>query len=455
MHASHKTLQVDLLNGNILTALLRFALPLLFSSLFQQLYNTMDTVIVGHTLGESALAAMGAAAPVYDLLIGFALGIGNGLSIVAARNYGAGKDEQLKKAVAASLVIGAGISGMITLFACSLLTPFLTLLKTPAEIFAQTHSYIFIILLFTAVMFAYNLCAGLLNAIGNSFMPLLFLILSSALNIGLDYLLITQFHMGIRGAAVATVMAQGISVCLCLSYILSKAKLLLPQRTHFSFDKKLYGEMAAQGFSMGFMSCFVYAGTAILQTGINDLGYLVIAGHTAARKLLLFGGLAFYSVANALSTFVSQNYGAGKIGRIRKAVAYTYLYNAVGTIIVTVLFYRFAPSLVALISGSTEAVVIGNGSRYLQIAAPFYFILGFVNSSRNSLQAIGSKILPIVSSIIELIGKILFVILFIPKYGYDAVIFCEPIIWCFMAAELMCAFWLHPNIRKGAALKHP
>lgn len=449
MNKVRKASQVDLLHGPIFGPMLRFAIPLFLSSIFQQLYNTVDTVIVGHTLGETALAAMGAATPVYDLLIGFAFGIGGGLSIVTARSYGSKDENLLKRSVASSLVIGAVITLVLTLLTRVILYPFLELLNTPAEIIGEAYQYVSTITLFMGVMFAYNLCAGMLRAIGNSVMPLVFLIVSSLTNIGLDILFIRHMNMGIVGAAIATVIAQGLSVVLCLIYVVKAARILIPEKKHFAVDVDLYKEMTAQGLSMALMHCLVSAGTAILQAGINNLGYLIIAGHTAARKLFQFGMMVFTAMTQTVNTFVSQNRGANQGGRIRKAMKCAYLYNAGATVVITVFFWLFAPYMVSLISGSTEAVVLENGARYLRVVAPFYFVLGLVNCTRNALQAIGQKILPLWSSIIELIGKIVFVALLIPKYQYTAVIYCEPVIWCFMAVELLIAFWNNPYIKAG------
>lgn len=440
---------VDLLNGPILKSLIIFAIPLLCSNIFQQLYNTMDTVIIGHTLGDEALAAMGAAGAVYDLLMGFCFGIGNGLGIVTARSFGSGDMGQLKKSVAAAIVIGASTMAIITLLARFILYPFLCALHTPPEIIDQSYAYVSTITLFIAVMFAYNLCSGLLRAIGNSVMPLVFLILSSVINIALDFFFITGLGMGVQGAAVATVIAQGVSVLCCLVYIGCKVKILIPRRIHFTWDREMYKEMIAQGLSMGFMNCVVGAGTAILQSGINSLGYLVIAGHTAARKLYQFLNMPFVSMSHAMSTFISQNYGAGQIGRIRKAMKCVYLYGAVLSIAASALMLFFAPTAVRLLSGSSERMVIENGALYLRVVAPSLAILGMINPTRFGLQAIGQKMLPIFSSVIELIGKILFVAILIPKFQYMAVIFCEPVIWCFMVMELLIAFWRNPVIREG------
>ena len=225
--------KVNLLKGNILKSLIVFAIPLFISNLFQQLYNTVDIMIVGNYLGDTSLAAIGASTAVYDLLVGFALGIGNGLSIVVARSYGADDTKVLRKSVAGSIIIGIFITIIIMVISKVLLMPLLRMLNTPVNIIEESYSYISMITLFVGVMFAYNLCAGLLRAIGNSFMPLIFLIISSLLNIVLDILFITKFNMGIKGAAVATIIAQGISVILCVIYIYLKTKILIPRARTF------------------------------------------------------------------------------------------------------------------------------------------------------------------------------------------------------------------------------
>lgn len=440
--------KATMLHGNIFKSIVLFAIPILFSSLFQQLYNTMDTIIVGHTLGENALAAVGAVSPIYSLLMGFALGIGSGVSIVTARCFGAKNEDKVKSSVAAAIYIGIGVSLIMTVVSLLLLMPFLKLLNTPAEILDSAFGYASTIMLFMGVTFAYNMCSGILRAIGNSMMPLVFLMISSVLNIALDFFFILVLRMGVPGAALATVVSQAVSVLLCLIYILKRVPILLPSKQHFTFDKGLYSEMLTQGISMALMHCFVAAGSTILQAGINKLGALVIAGHTAAQKMFSLGMLPFSAMISATSTFVSQNYGARNIDRIRKGMKYSYLYNIAASIFITLIFWSVGPQLVRLISGSDEAVIIQNGTKYLYVLAPSYFILGLVNNTRSALQAIGSKVLPIFSSIIELIGKILFMKIFIPKFQYNAVIFCEPVIWCFMAAELLLAFWTNPKIRK-------
>lgn len=439
--------QVDFLHGNILPPLIQFAIPVFLSLVFQQLYNTVDTIIIGHTLGETSLAAMGSASAVYDLFLGFTNGMGSGLAIVTARSFGTGNRRQLKKTTAAALIIAAATSLIVTLIAYVTLNPFLRFLKTEESVLPQAYAYVSTIVMFFVVALAYNLCSGLMRAIGNSVMPLVFLMISSVSNIGLDLLFIVVFRMGIRGAAVATVIAQMLSVICCVVYILKKVPILIPEKEDFRFDRELYQEMVAQGISMGLMTCIVSSGTAILQSGINKLGYLVVAGHVAARKL--FSVFMMFSIAmmQAVNTFVSQNYGANQVSRIRKGMKIAYIYNFVLFSILGILVNFIAPTMVRLISGSDEAVILQNGTRYLRFVVPFMAILGLLNATRSALQAIGQKMLPILSSVIELIGKIVFVMIFIPKFGYLAVIVCEPVMWALMDVELLLAFWLNPYIR--------
>ena len=433
-------MNVDLMHGPIFRSLVLFMLPILISNLFQQLYNTVDTMIVGNVLGDTALAAIGSCGAIYELLVGFGLGIGNGLAIVAARAYGAQDEDLLKRTVAGSLVIGLVASLTITTAGFFGLRPLLELLDTPAEILEDAYRYIIIIDLGVIVMFAYNLCAGLLRAIGNSVMPLVFLLLSSALNVVLDLWFIAGMGMGVAGAAVATVIAQGVSVVLCILYVMARVRILIPGRKHLDVGRKLYWDLFSQSISMGLMSSIVSAGSVILQYGINGLGTLTIAGHTAARKLFAFTDMPLIAMANAASTFVSQNYGAGQPERIRKGMREIYLYSLVVMVVTVLLMQVSAEWLVRMVSGSSEALVLENGARYLCWTSPFYAVLGVLLSTRYALQSLGEKVLPLFSSVIELVGKVIFVLVFIPKFQYNAVILCEPIIWCFMAAYLVAVY---------------
>ena len=444
-------MDVDLIHGPIFRNLLWFAVPIFISNLFQQLYNAADTMIVGNVLGDSALAAVGACGSIYELLVGFGLGIGNGLAIVTARAFGAEDYKRVRQSVAWSMIIGIVASLIITAAGMLFLHPLLVLLDTPTEILEDAYSYISVIALFVLVMFAYNLCAALLRAIGNSVMPLVFLVFSSCLNVGLDILFITRFNMGVAGAAVATVIAQAVSVVLCILYILKKTEILVPRREHFAYDRGLVKELVGQGLSMGLMSSIVSAGSVILQYGINGLGTLVIAGHTAARKLFALTDMPVMAISMAAATFVSQNRGASQPQRVRQGMRQTFLFCIGTAVVMSLLMLVSARWLVGLVSGSSEPVVLDNGAAYLIWNAPFYSVLGILLATRYALQSLGQKVLPLISSGIEFVGKILFVLFFIPRFEYMAVILCEPIIWCFMCAQLLYVYFRDPFIRSASA----
>ncbi len=442
---------VDLLNGPILKGLILFMIPIVISSAFQQLYNAVDTAIVGNVLGENSLAAIGACASVFEMMVGFCTSLGNGFAMVAARSFGSGDEDKMKRSVAGSIVIGLITCAVLTILSMLFLRPLLQLINTPASILDESYAYIRVIGMWLIVMFIYNMCSGMLRSIGNSLMPLVFLIISSILNIFLDLLLIKTFNMGVVGAAVATVIAQGVSAVLCIIYILRETKVLIPSRKHFNVGADLYKDLAGQGYSMAFMGSIVSIGSITLQSGINSLGEMIIAGHVAARKIYMLFNLPFISMGLAVSTFISQNKGANKGKRILKAMKLAYIYDIIGAAAVTAILLLFGREFIHLITGSTNDVILSNGSRYLYLVGPFYAVLGVLMQTRFALQGLGSKLIPLISSVIELVGKIIFTILLIPKFGYNAVIFCEPVIWCFMTAQLLYAFNTNKYIREVRA----
>ncbi|MDY2844064.1 MAG: MATE family efflux transporter [Treponema sp.] len=441
----------DLLNGKIFRSLVFFTLPLLVSYIFQQLYNAADTVIIGHFLGENSLAAVGACTALYDLFVWFGVGFGNGLSITAARAFGSGDTEKLKKVTAASLVITLGITVLIMVLAHFFLYFVLESLGTPAEIIDESFSYISMIALWCGVLFLFNLFSGMLRAIGNSFVPLLFLILASLINVFLDILFMTKFQMGIYGAALATVIAQGISGLLTLFYILRRARILVPSLESFKFDRKLYSDLLGQGLSMAFMSSLVQSGTVILQKAINGFGSYIIAGHNCARKIFSLTNLPLITLGVSFSTFVSQNFGAGKTERIKKGVFCGFLISAVWSCAMLVFIPISIKPLAAFISGSSNPEILDYTFRYMLFAVCFYFPLGAIFVIRNSLQGLGCKILPLFSSVIELVGKIIFVALIIPRAGIWGIIACEPLIWCAMCVHLFYALFTNRIMRKENA----
>ena len=439
-------MEQDMTQGKPLSIILKFTLPLLVGNIFQQFYNMADTIIVGRFVGANALAAVGSTGTVMFLIIGFAQGITAGFTILTSQRYGAKNEKAVRASVANGILLSVLVTILITVVGLSTMKPLLLLMNTPEDIFADAYTYSMLICSGVVACIFYNLFSSLLRAIGNSVMPLVFLLLSSALNVVLDLWFIAGLGMGVAGAAVATVIAQGVSVVLCILYVMARVRILIPDRKHLDVGRKLYWDLFSQSISMGLMSSIVSAGSVILQYGINGLGTLTIAGHTAARKLFAFTDMPLIAMANAASTFVSQNYGAGQPERIRKGMREIYLYSLVVMVVTVLLMQVSAEWLVRMVSGSSEALVLENGARYLRWTSPFYAVLGVLLSTRYALQSLGEKVLPLFSSVIEFLGKVVFVLVFIPRFAYNAVILCEPVVWCFMALYLVAVYRCNPFV---------
>ena len=404
-------------------------------------------MIVGRFLGEESLAAVGATAAIFELVVGFALGIGNGMGIVIARYYGAGNYEKLKSAVAATFVIGGVLSIIIAILGNFTLYPLLKLLGTPSNIIVQSYEYIYLIVVFVGVAFAYNLCAGLLRAVGDSKAALYFLIFSAIINIILDIYFIAYLHMGVRSAGVATIISQGVSAVLCFTYIRKKTPFLIPSKKHFTWNKKLYVDLLGQGMSMGLMFSVVSIGTVILQTSINALGSTIISAQTSARRIMIFALLPIIAMNATVTTFTSQNFGARQYRRIVEGLRQAMAIAITWSIFISIVLFFASQYLNELVTGSNDEELIYQASLYLKISSAFYPILSVLVILRNALQGLGQKMMPLLSSIIEMLGKIFFVIFIIPSTGYLGVILVEPILWVVMAAQLYYAFRKEPVIR--------
>ena len=437
-----KVKSIDLLSSPIVSSLLTFALPILISNALQQFYNAADATIVGNFLGFNSLAAIGATSAIYELIVGFAIGIANGMGIVVARHFGAGDIEKIKKAVAGSIVIGSVLSLAVMLVGGVWLYGLLRLVHIPENIIDEAYSYIYIIMIFFFLTFFYNWSASMLRAIGNSLTPLLILLVTSVINIGLDILFITRFNSGIKGAAIATVISQAISALLCIIYMYIRADILIPKLKHFKYNYYVYADLSTQGFAMGFMSSIVSIGTVILQTAVNGMGVTIIAAQTTGRRIMFFLMMPMSSLATALTTFVSQNFGAGNKSRIKSAVKYANIINTIWSIISVVFVYTLSIPLIRFISGSYDKELISNAKLYIAMAAPFFWALGILFNLRNALQGMDRKIEPLISSCIELICKIAFVLFVIPRVAYTGVVLTEPIIWVVMVLQLAYSFYI-------------
>lgn len=437
----------SLTKGKPIKAILLFAIPLYIGQLFQLCYSLIDTRIIGSILGEVSLAAVGATTSLSDMLIEFLNGIICGFGIIIATFFGADDEKKMQKAVGGSIVLGVAATLIISGVSILLLPQILGILNVSEELMPQSASYISIILAGLIATVLYNICAAVLRAIGDSYTPLAFLVISNLFNILLDYVCIKQLEMGVSGAAYATVFSQALSAFLCVLYMRRKYPQLKIGREDLLPDWEIYRQLLPTGLSMGFMISFVTLGSLALQTCINTFGTNIIVAHTAARKATSLFLTPFFSLGSALSTYCGQNMGAEEYGRIRKGIADTICLSLVWCVIVILVVFSLSSYIIKCITASAEGEIIATASLYLKINAGFYFLPAIICILRNSMQGFGDTKTPLVSSFIELSGKVAIAWLLAPVIGYMGVIVSEPIVWAFMVIPILIGMARNQVIR--------
>lgn len=417
--------------------ILLFSIPIFWGNVFQLLYSLVDTKIVGSTLGTEALAAVGSVSTLHTLMTGFLNGLTLGFSLITAMCFGAKNRKRLKKTFAAAISLGVLTTLALVLMLMIFLHPVLNLLHVPQAQFEMAYAYISVLIVGLFATLFYNLCANTLRAIGDALTPLIFLIVATVSNIGLDYLFILGFQMGVQGAAYATVLAQLLSVVLCLIRIFRKFPILHIQKEDFRFDRELMAEMYKSGLSMGLMSCLVGIGTILLQSAINTLGTTVIVAHTAARKVFELVSLPNSVLGSAMATYCGQNYGARRFDRIRQGIRASLIIAAVWAVVVFLICHTIEGKLIQFVASTTNLDVIYWGSTYLKVDMSFIVICGVIVILRNSMQGFGDRVIPVFSSCIELAGKIIFAFVFAPMFAYWGIIWAEPMVWIAMVIPLI------------------
>ena len=431
----------DMTQGNPLRLILAFAVPLFIGNIFQQVYNMVDTMVVGYHLGDQAIAAIGATSSLYSLIVNFAGGLNSGYGIIVTQRFGAHNKKDMKQAIAGMMLLDLIISVGLSILAISCLPWLMRFMNTPEAIFDQAYLYIAIIYSGLVATIGYNMFAAILRAMGNSRSPLYFLILSSLLNIGLDLLFVVTFEMGIAGAAIATVLAQCVSAVGCGVYTFRNYREYLPEKADFKVPGTMLKELLSTGLAMALMSCVVDLGNVTFQRVNNLLGETIIAAHAAARKLIviLLQPLATLAVAN--STFTGQNWGAGKYDRIQSTFKKVLLLEAGWGLFAAAIIYLFGAQLVRFTTGTSDPEIVGNAVMSLRIHFSMFPVLGVLFCTRNTMQAMGQKVAPVLSSCIELAMKILSANVLIPKLGFLGTCITEPITWCLMVLFLMTVYF--------------
>ncbi len=438
----------DLTTGKPIKIILLFAIPLFIGQLFQLFYSLADTRIVGAILGETSLAAVGATTTLSDFLIGLLNGFTNGCAIIIATYFGSGDRANMKKAIGGTILSGVVLSVLISAGCLLFLPRILGALNVADFLMAESKAYIGIVLAGLLAATLYNVCAAILRALGDTFTPLLFLILAAVLNVVLDYTLIKYGNMGVAGAALATVIAQAVSAVLCFFYMKIRYPELSLSREDFRFDKIIYKKLIATGSSMGFMVAFVNLGTLALQITINTFNQDIIVAHTAARKATNIFMLPFSVLGTTLATFCGQNLGAGKYSRIKTGLRDTLLLTFIWCAGVALVAYTLSRPLIRMITASDNEVVLSTASLYLKVNTSFYFVTAIICLFRNSMQGFGDNKTPVFSSSLELIGKVAISFLLAPAIGYMGIIVAEPIVWFIMVIPLIVNMMRNPILKQ-------
>ena len=445
----------DLTKGRPSILILGFALPIFLTNLLQLTYSIVDTRIVGSYLGESTLAAVGATTTLSNLMIQFLMGVSNGFAIITAQKFGAKDYDGVRKSFAMSLKLGCTIALAITIVCLVFLRQILVFLNVSDTLMETAMSYIFVIIAGLLATFLYDACAAALRALGDTLTPLIILLVSVCLNIVGDIFLVVVVKMGVRGAALATVLAQAIAFVICWIYMVKKYEVLRVKGKDFIGDKsdadrQMLKNMLSAGMSMGFMSSLINIGSLTLQTAINKLGQDIIVAHTAARKISEIFMIMFTVFGQTMATYCGQNIGAGEVKRVKQGIRLAILYTCIWCTMVLIASYTIGPWLVYLVTGTHNEVVITNATNYLKFDTIFYFVTAVICIVRNAMQGLGEQITPLVSSSLEMIGKIVIAFTLVPMLGYTGVIVAEPIVWFIMVIPLLIKIFRMPVLKEKA-----
>ena len=421
-----KSRETDLTTGKPSKLILSFYWPLLMTSMLQQFYNFADTWIVGQGLGDDALAAVGNMGSLFFLIVGFSFGIANGFGVLVAQSYGAGDVEKLKRRLAAVIELGLVISVLLSALSVIFLPHALRLLQTDEIIMSDSLKYGYIIFGGLTTGICYNISGAVLRALGDSKTPLKAIIISSVLNVSLNCLFIFGMKMGVEGVAIATIISQIISAAFCLNRLRQMSVIKL-EKQHFYNERKVYTELLANGLPMAFMNSITAVGCMVVQYFVNGYGVVYTAAYAACSKYLNLFMNPASTAGNAMSAYTSQNFGAGKFGRIKEGLNVCLSVAAVSYIILGSLMIFFPRIL---------AGILLNGSEQIRLACLFMprcgIMLIFVDSLfvvRNCVQGMGKPMLPMASGILEMVLRITVISFLMGRLGFKATAYAEISAW--------------------------
>lgn len=424
----------DMTKGSPMKLILGFGVPLLFGLLFQQFYNMVDTIIVGRMLGVDALAAVGSTGSINFMILGFCIGICNGFAIPIAQKFGAKDEHGLRKFVAGCAWVSVIFAVVITLVVGLLCRNILIWMRTPDNIMEDAYSYIFIIFMGIPATILYNMVSGIIRSLGDSIMPLVFLVISSVSNIVLDVILI--FQIGVAGAALATVIAQGVSGIISLIYLMKKYDILKMTPEEKRFDPECIKVLCGMGVPMGLQYSVTAIGSVIVQSAVNTLGSDAVAAVTAGTKISMFLCCPFDAMGSTMATYGGQNVGAGYLDRIHEGIKDCSKLGIIYAIVCLTAILIFGRKLSLLFVSADETAIIEQINYFMVANVAFYVPLALVNIVRFMIQGLGYSTFAILAGVCEMAARGIMGFAFVPIFGYTAACFASPAAWicadCFL-----------------------
>ncbi len=430
----------ELTSGGPLKLIFLFMLPMFFGNLFQQFYNFVDALVVGRAVGLDALAAVGATGPVIFLVISFIFASTQGFAVVTAQKFGARDYNLVKKSTAAGFILSAALTVIMTIISAPFTYKMLSFLRTPDNIINLSYEYLFIMFIGIFATVFYNLSSNIIRALGDSKTPLYFLIFASFLNIFLDLLFILKFNMGIGGAAWATVVSQGISTVLCISYMFIKFPVLRLKKQDWLVDRDFLYEHLRVGIPMGFQMSVLTLGMIAVQYVLNSFGSIAIAAFTTAMRVDQIVSQSLLALAAAVATYTAQNFGANKMSRIREGARASVLIALVISVVCVIFISTCGKFVVGLFMNVPNEEVTALAMQYLNIIMIFFFFLGLLLIYRNILQGMGNVIAPLISGIAELIMRAAAAFILGHYMGYLGICLATPAAWIAAAVVLYTGY---------------
>ena len=426
----------NMTQGNPVKLILLFSVPLIIGNIVQQLYSFADAIILGNVIGVHALAAIGSVGSITFLIIGFTIGACTGLGMIVAQRFGAGDEKGLRRSIATSYLVGSFIALILTLISAPLSRNIMVLLRTPSEIIDYGTIYLFILMLGNIIFMIFNLQASIIRAVGDSKTPLYFLIVAVIFNIGLVFLFILVFNWGVASAAVATLIGQVASVIMCFVYIRKKFPVLRLKREDWKITSKELMEHIRMAVPMGFSLSIIAVGAIVVQYVLNDMGHIAVAGVTAAMRIDQMAVMPLASLGMAVGTYVAQNYGAGRMDRVKKGVNQGLIIAVGFSVLVGVLLFFGGYAMSGLFVSGETGEVQRYAQIYLRINGTMYIFLGLLFVYRFTLQGLGKAIAPTVGSIGELVMRVFAALVLARFFGFVGLCWANPLAWIGAALPL-------------------